>query len=76
MYMSVGQTIRYYRQRRGLTQAQLAHLAGFKRHHSITYYERDRHDPRLSCLRALAKALEVPVCVLVGGHPPETPPVC
>jgi transcriptional regulator with XRE-family HTH domain len=74
--MSVGATIRYYRKARGLSQQQLARKMGWKTHGSITYYERDRHDPRVSALVAIAEALEVPVCVLLGGHPPGMPPVC
>jgi transcriptional regulator with XRE-family HTH domain len=70
---SIGQTIRYYRKRQHLTQEQLAAKLGVDRT-SIAYYERDRHDPRLSCLLALAAALEVPVCVLLGGHPVDAPP--
>jgi transcriptional regulator with XRE-family HTH domain len=75
--MSVGESIRYYRKAQGLTQQQLAARLGWKHHGSITYYERDQHDPRLSCLLALAAALEVPVCALIsGGHPPGHPPRC
>jgi len=69
--MSIGEAIRYYRKQRGWTQGQLAALAGYSQS-SLTYYERNRHDPRISVLVAIADALEVPVCALLGGHPPDT----
>jgi transcriptional regulator with XRE-family HTH domain len=74
--MTMGETIRYYRKRQRLSQTALARKVGMRGRSSIAYYEKNQHDPRLSCLVALAAALEVPVCVLLGGHPPGSPPMC
>ena len=57
-------TIKRLRRERGLTQQQLAVKAGV----SLGYLSRlevDMHDPRLSTLRKLAKALGVPVTELL-----------
>jgi len=60
----MGKTLKRLRRRRGLTQQQLAVKAGV----SLGYLSRlevDMHDPRLSTLKKLARALGVPVATLV-----------
>jgi transcriptional regulator with XRE-family HTH domain len=52
------------RKSRGLTQAALAQKAGISREY-LARLEMGRHDPHLSRLRKLAKALRVKVSELV-----------
>lgn len=56
--------LKQLRQARGWTQAQLAEKAGFSRAY-IARLEIGRHDPPLSALEKLAKALRVTVGKLV-----------
>jgi transcriptional regulator with XRE-family HTH domain len=58
-------TIKRLRKRRGLTQQALAVRAGLTLGY-IARLEIGMHDPRLSTLRKLAKALGVPVAGLLG----------
>jgi transcriptional regulator with XRE-family HTH domain len=53
------------REERGLTQAALATKVGMSRAY-LARLEMGRHDPPLSCLRKLAKALQVSVTELLG----------
>ena len=53
------------RERRGMTQETLAKKAGVSRAY-LSRLEMGRHDPPLSRLRKLAKALGVPVTELLG----------
>jgi transcriptional regulator with XRE-family HTH domain len=64
MAAMMGKTLKRLRRQRGLTQQQLAVKAGI----SLGYLSRlevDMHDPKLSMLRKLAKALGVHVTELV-----------
>lgn len=58
--MTVGQTIRALRKKRGLTQAQLGGLCGLTGA-MVSGYERGGTLPKEKTLRALAEALGVPV---------------
>jgi transcriptional regulator with XRE-family HTH domain len=49
----------------GLTQAELAQRARVTKQY-VTMLERGQRDPSLSVLRKLAKALDVPLSMLVG----------
>jgi transcriptional regulator with XRE-family HTH domain len=60
-----GQQLQRLRIRRGLTQEQLAVKAGLVRVY-VTKLEQGEHDPTLSMLVRLAKALRVPVTELLG----------
>jgi transcriptional regulator with XRE-family HTH domain len=53
------------REKRGMTQAALATKVGMSRAY-LARLEMGRHDPPLSRLRKLAKALQVPVTDLLG----------
>ncbi len=69
----IGQRIRFYRQRAGLNQTQLARRArvnqGF-----LSEIERGRRKPSPSSLHALALALDLPPAVLIGeGQDHDTP---
>jgi SOS-response transcriptional repressor LexA len=61
----IGQRIRYFRQRAGLKQIELAHKArvnqGF-----LSEIERGRRRPSPTSIHALAVALDVPPAVLIG----------
>jgi transcriptional regulator with XRE-family HTH domain len=58
------------RKARGLTQVQLAELAGTTQR-AISYYENDAGYPPAPALVALARALEVTTDVLLGVKPPK-----
>lgn len=83
MRTTIGERVRTYRLRRGLTQARLAHLIGRSERWLIDV-ERGGVDPRLSDAIALAGVLCVAVDDLAGasapsaeraGRPPPRPPV-
>jgi transcriptional regulator with XRE-family HTH domain len=57
--------LRQIRERRGITQETLAKKAGVSRAY-LSRLEMGRHDPPLSRLRKLAKALGVPVTELLA----------
>jgi transcriptional regulator with XRE-family HTH domain len=52
--------LKQYREARGMTQEKLAEKAGFSRQY-IARLEMGRHDPTLSTVEKLAKALKVKV---------------
>jgi transcriptional regulator with XRE-family HTH domain len=61
---SVAMRVREWRDRRGLTQEQLAEKAGISRGY-LARLETARQDPKLSTLEKLAKALKVDVAKLL-----------
>jgi transcriptional regulator with XRE-family HTH domain len=63
---ALGHRIADLRQQAGLSQEELAHLAGMERR-SIQRYESGRRDPRYSDLLLIAHALRVHVTDLLGG---------
>lgn len=62
--MNIGQTIKFCRKNNGLTQGQLAKLAGISVSH-ISLMENNEREPALSKLEAISKALNMPLSVLV-----------
>ena len=62
---SFAMRVKQTRERRGMTQETLAKKAGVSRAY-LSRLEMGRHDPPLSRLRKLAKALGVPVTELLG----------
>jgi len=60
----VAMNLKVLREKRGLTQAELAAKANLSREY-VLRLEAGRHDPALSTLEALAKALGVPVAKLL-----------
>ncbi len=71
--LSVGERIRTYREDRGLTQAQLAHLVG-RSVHWLYLIERGQRQPtRYSDLLAIARVLQVTVADLSGRQEAARP---
>jgi len=69
----IGQRIRYYRQRLGLNQTQLARRANVNQGF-LSEIERGKRKPSPSSLRAIAEALDVAPAVLIGdGLEHDTP---
>jgi len=65
MYQHLGKRLKALRRRRGMTQSDLARRAGL----SLGYLARlelGRHDPSLTTVRKLARALKVTVADLAG----------
>jgi len=56
--------VKEWRERRGLTQEQLAEKAGISRGF-LARLETARHDPKLSTLEKIAKALKVDIAKLL-----------
>jgi len=82
MGTTIGERVRAYRLRRGLTQARLAHLVG-RSERWLIEFESGGVDPRLSDALAIARVLGVGVDELAGhanpiarrtGRPPPRPP--
>jgi len=60
----VAMRVKEWRERRGLTQEQLAEKAGISRGF-LARFETARHDPKLSTLEQIAKALKVDIAKLL-----------
>ena len=69
---SIGKKIRDARKNAGMTQVELAKATNLSRSY-IGDIEKDRYNPSVSTLQAIAKATNVPVETLLGGAAP-TPP--
>ena len=69
---SIGRKIRDARKNAGMTQVELAKATNLSRSY-IGDIEKDRYNPSVSTLQAIAKATNVPVETLLGGAAP-TPP--
>ena len=63
---TIGQQVREWRERQGLSQRALAKAAGISNAMATKIENEDISDPRLSTLRALAAALGVTVAELIG----------
>ena len=63
---SIGKKIRDARKNAGMTQVELAKAANLSRSY-IGDIEKDRYNPSISTLQAIAKATNVPVETLLGG---------
>lgn len=73
--MSLGQNIRLYRERLGITQEELAKKLGYKDRSTIAKIENDVNDITQSKIVAIAEALQTTAAALMGweGHTTETP---
>lgn len=72
--MSIGETIKQYRKRRGLTQRELAETTGLSRSY-LGDIESDRYNPSVKTLRAIAETLQIPTEKMFGvdGLPGDSP---
>jgi transcriptional regulator with XRE-family HTH domain len=70
--MTFGQALSQWRQKRGLSQNELANRAGVPRP-NVSALERDRRDVSLKTIRALAAALQLSPGMLVDGRGPVQP---
>lgn len=62
--MSIGEKIKAVRKKNGLTQAMLAEKANMSRSY-LADVERDRYNPSVDTLKAIADALNIPVTQLL-----------
>jgi transcriptional regulator with XRE-family HTH domain len=62
--MNLGCTIKKCRKLRGLTQEQLADVLGLSMAH-ISLLEKNKREPSISVIESIAKALEIPLSVLI-----------
>ena len=69
---SIGRKIRDARKNAGMTQVELAKATNLSRSY-IGDIEKDRYNPSISTLQAIAKATNVPVETLLGGAAPAPP---
>ena len=69
---SIGKKIRDARKNAGMTQVELAKATNLSRSY-IGDIEKDRYNPSISTLQAIAKATNVPVETLLGGAAPAPP---
>lgn len=74
MQSAIGEQVRIYRLRLGLTQERLAHLVG-RSERWLIEVERGEVDPRLSDALALARVLRVGVVDLTGEPAVQRRPV-
>jgi predicted transcriptional regulator/DNA-binding XRE family transcriptional regulator len=68
--LALGRRLRHYRRARGLTLDELGAAVGRAPSH-LSLIENGRREPKLSLLRALAGALEVPLNDLLAAEPPS-----
>lgn len=69
---SIGEKIRNARKDAGMTQTELAQKTSLSRSY-IGDIEKDRYNPSVATLQAIAKATDVPVESLLGGNTPTDP---
>ena len=69
---SIGRKIRDARKNASMTQVELAKATNLSRSY-IGDIEKDRYNPSVSTLQAIAKATNVPVENLLGGNAPAPP---
>ena len=62
--MSLGKAIKFFRTQLGLNQSELAAKAGLTTSY-VSLLERNKRDPVLSSIEALADALNVPLILLI-----------
>lgn len=63
--LNVGKNIRYLRERKNLTQTELAEMVGTTVN-AISTYERAKHAPKLSTIRTIAEALDTTLAEIVS----------
>ncbi|ODA41058.1 helix-turn-helix transcriptional regulator [Desulfosporosinus sp. BG] len=69
--MTLGENIKFYRKQKKLTQNELANLSNMSRSY-LADIERDRYNPSVETLKAIADALHIKLSSLMGEE--TTPP--
>lgn len=72
--MSLGQNIRIYREKLGMSQQELAKKLGYKDRSTIAKIENDTNDLTQSKIAAIAKVLETTPASLMGWDSKENQP--
>jgi transcriptional regulator with XRE-family HTH domain len=69
--LTIGQRIKYFRKKAGMTQQELSDISGVAKHH-ISYLENyHRQDPEFFTIQRLARALGVPIDALSPDSPED-----
>lgn len=63
--MTLGQEIRYYRKKKGLTQTEFGALFGMSKQ-AVYSWETGLYFPDISILLKMADFFQIPICILVG----------
>lgn len=63
--MTLGQEIRYYRKKKGLTQTAFGTLFGMSKQ-AVYSWETGLYSPDISVLLKMADFFQIPICILVG----------
>ena len=63
--MTLGQVIRYYRKKKGLTQTAFGALFGMSKQ-AVYSWETGLYSPDISVLLKMADFFQIPICILVG----------
>jgi len=66
--LTLGQRIRYFRKKMGISQEKLAIAAGIKPS-TLSYYEKDKREPCVQIIKNLSKALNITGDTLLGFEP-------
>ena len=70
--MTIGEKIKLFREEKGLSQAELAHAAGYDSRSSIAKIEKGVSEPSQKALKRIADALEVRTYELLGDGEPAS----
>lgn len=63
--MTLGQEIRYYRKKKGLTQTEFGALFGMSKQ-AVYSWETGLYSPDISVLLKMSDYFQIPICILVG----------
>ncbi len=63
--MTLGQEIRFYRKKKGLTQTEFGALFGMSKQ-AVYSWETGLYSPDISVLLKMADFFQIPICILVG----------
>lgn len=63
--MTLGQEIRFYRKKKGLTQTEFGALFGMSKQ-AVYSWETGLYSPDISVLLKMADYFQIPICILVG----------
>ncbi|MCR5629879.1 helix-turn-helix transcriptional regulator [Eubacterium sp.] len=69
--LGIGKQIEYYREKKGLTQQELADKMGYKSKSTISKIEKGINDINQSTVHKFAEALDITVAELLGANHPN-----